>query len=442
MVKSLYGGGTAISKQDWGSLGANLTTFVGKGLVWASKQKGKIKDALDNLKDLQKTSPETKQLPTPTYIIDITAIAVFFVDFLNGFGTPESGSSLKTAADKWDLYTQELELGCVPHPSDWSGEAAAAYAAQNALLAGFAKTLKGYDKELKALVTSQGDAVAKAHLIIAIISAVLTAAQGIAQALYMIQPPGVGIKVSIVFQITAALAATGTVMAYESIAIDNSRTVAEQLDSLGGKYEALGKQVEAKLDGSFGEKIQGSVAPESTSNLSAFRGISDGLTPYSFAPSLSDLINGAGDEVSPPQRALLEAATEEKEPALQELGAQEETPPVAPAPAAPGVPFTPPSLAQVQQMSNQISQLSQPANSLNQTLNQGVSQIQQLAQSAKGQAGAPPAPADTVDDVEKVDDVKDAETGAAAGGEGTERAPIDAGSGGAAPAGTGRERVV
>jgi hypothetical protein len=41
-----------------------------------------------------------------------------------------------------------------------------------------------------------------------------------------------------------------------------------------------------------------------------------------------------------------------------------------------------------------------------------------------------------------VDDVKDGSAGAAPGGEGAERAPIDAAASGDKPSGTGRERVL
>jgi EspA/EspE family len=432
-VKSLYSGGTAVQNKDWASLGASAGTIVGKGLIYASKQSTTLANALK--------ASGTKVLPTPTAIVDAAALALLLVDFLNGFGTPNSGSAVSTAADKLDLFMKDLDPGCVPDARDWSGTAATAYTGQNALLKGYAQQMKELDATLKGYLGSQAAKVKEAHMCITVCVAVLTAAAGVALALYLI--PLVGPEVSCAWQIIAAFACCAAVLVIEMLTLSNSMSLSNDVAALGQKYVALGKDVETKLAGSFG-KIQGKVATETSSKLSGFHGISDGLTSFSFAPSLSDLAAKAGDKVSSPQRALLDASSGKEDAAAKSpAGAKVETPsattPAAAATPAAGVTFTPPSLAQMSQMSQmsaQISQMSQPISNLSQTVNQGVSQIQQLAQSAKG-PGDPAALA-----ADEVDDVKDAQDGAASGSGGTERAPIDAATSGAEPAGAGRERVL
>jgi len=425
-VKSLYSGGTAAQNKDWASLGASAGTIVGKGLIYASKQSTTLANALK--------ASGTKVLPTPTAIVDAAALALLVVDFLNGFGTPNSGSAVSTAADKLDLFMKDLDPGCVPDARDWSGTAATAYMGQNALLKGYAQQMKELDATLKSYLGSQADKVKEAHMCITVNVAVLTAAAGVALALYLI--PVVGPGVSCAWQIIAAVACCMAVLAIEMQTLGNSMSLSNDVAALGQKYVTLGKDVETKLAGSFG-MIQGKVATETSSKLSSFHGISDGLTSFSFAPSISDL----AAKVSSPQRALLDASSGKEEAAAKSpAGGKAETPtattPAAAATPAASVTFTPPSLAQMSQMSAQISQMSQPISNLSQTVNQGVSQVQQLAQSAKG-PGDPAAVA-----ADEVDDVKDAEAGAAAGGGGAERAPIDAATSGTEAAGTGRERVL
>jgi EspA/EspE family len=436
-VKSAYSGGSAIQNQDWATLGASAATIVGKGLIYAAKR-GALQKTLG-------TDAVKKALPTPTAIVDFAALALLLVDFLNGFGTPNSGSAVSTAADKLDLFMKDLDPGCVPDARDWSGTAATAYIAQNALLKGYASDMKTLDKELKGYLASQAAKVKEAHMCITVNVAVLTAAAGIALALYMI--PVVGVAVSQAWQIVAAFACCMAVFVVEMLTLSNSMSLSHDIAALGQKYVKLGKDVETKLAGSYGQ-IRGKVATETASQLSNFRGISDGLTSFSFAPSISDLADKAGSKVSAEQRELLDVASEKGQPAAKtSAGAKAETPapaavtpaPAAATPVAPaaGVAFTPPSLAQMTQMANVASQMSQPVSSLGQSVNQGVSQVQQMAQSGKG-PGDPAPPADEAADGKD----KDAEAGAAAGSGGAERAPIDAVTSGAEQAGPGRERVL
>ncbi|WAJ45169.1 EspA/EspE family type VII secretion system effector [Mycobacterium sp. Aquia_216] len=410
------------------NLGASAATIVGKGLIYAGKQNAVLAKALKE--------SGTKVLPTPTAIVDAAALAVTIVDLLNGFGSPNSGSAVSTAADKLDLFIKDLDPGALPDPRDWSGTAATAYAGQVALLKGYATTMKEYDKILKGYLAEQAAAVKQAHLCCNVNVAVLTAAAGIALAMYLIPIAGPGISQA--WQIIAAFACCAAVFVVEMLTLSSSMGLSNQLSTLGQKYVELGKDVDTKLAGSFG-KIEGKVLAETSNKLSGFRAVSDGLTDYSFAaaPTVSKLGAAAGDKASPAQKAVLESNSQvaAKSSADTKTDTPTKTSDKTPTPAA----YTPPSLAQ-------IGQASQGLNQVSQTLSQGMQQIQSLAQSAKGSApAAAPVAAHDVSDVKDEDAKKDeeAKAGAAAGKDGTERAPVDAAApAAAAPAAAGRERVL
>lgn len=432
VVKSFYSGGSAVQNQDWATLGASAGTIVGKGLIYASKQSTTLANAL-------KTSG-TKMLPTPTAIVDAAAIALLVVDFLNGFGTPNSGSAVSTASDKLDLFITDLDPGCIPDARDWSGAAATAYIAQVTTLKGYAETMKEYDKTLKGHLKSQADKVSEAHMCITVNVAVLTAAAGVALALYLI--PIVGPEVSLAWQIIAAFACCMAVFALEMLTLSNSMSLSHEVAALAQKYVTLGKDVETKLAGTFG-KIQGKVATETSSYRSNFQGVSDSLKSFSAAPTISSLAAAAGDSASPSQKALLNAYSVKEEAAVtSSASAQTETPsaPAAAAttPTAAGVTFTPPTGAQVSQMAGQASKISQQ---VSQPVNQAMQQVQQIAQMGQ-QSGQGAAAAATDDAAEKPPAEDTADAGAASGKGGSERAPIDAPKGGAEAAAAGRERVL
>src|SRR3984885_14279996 len=225
-VKSLYSGGSAVQNKDWGSLGASAGTIVGKGLIYASKQSTTLANAL-------KTSG-TKILPTPTAIVDAAALALLVVDFLNGFGTPNSGSAVSTAAGKLDLFMKDLDPGCIPDSRDWSGTAATAYTGQNALLKGYAQQMKDLDATLKGYLESQADKVKEAHMCITVNVAVLTAAAGVALALYLI--PLIGPEVSCAWQIIAAFACCAAVLVIEMLTLANSMSLSNDVAALGEQY--------------------------------------------------------------------------------------------------------------------------------------------------------------------------------------------------------------
>ncbi|MCV7410484.1 hypothetical protein AWC05_01435 [Mycobacterium florentinum] len=408
-------------------------------MIYAGKQNAVLAKALKD--------SGTKALPTPTAIVDAAALAVTIVDLLNGFGTPNSGSAVSTAADKLNLFLKDLDPASIPDPRDWSGDAATAYIGQVNTLKGFVDKFKTYDQTLKGYLSKQAGEVKQAHLCCTVNVAVLTAAAGIALAMYLIPIAGPGISQA--WQIIAAFACCAAVFVVEMLTLSSSMGISNQCATLGQQYVQLGKDVTAQLAGSFG-RIQGKVASDTSSKLSGFRAVSDGLTDYSFAsatPSVNKLAAAAGDKVAPEQKALLESSSD-KAAAAKTTDTKKDTTTKTgdktPAPAA----FTPPSLAQ-------IGQASQGLNQVGQTLGQGMQQIQSLAQSAKGSApAAAPVAAHDVSDVKddedknKEDDAKkDGETGAAAGAAagkdgGTERAPVDAAAPAAAPAGAGRERVV
>jgi uncharacterized protein YukE len=434
-VKSFGSGVTAASTGDWANLGASAATILGKGMIYAGKQNAVLAKALKD--------SGTKLLPTPTAIVDAAALAVSIVDLLNGFGSPNSGSAVATAKDKFALFTKDLDPGAIPDPRDWSGTAATAYIGQVNALKGFVDQMNQLDQTLKDKLGKQAAEVKQAHLTCTVNVAVLTAAAGIALALYLIPIAGPGISQA--WQIVAAFACCAAVFVVEMLTLASSMGLANDLTALGLKYVQLGKDTDAKMAGNFG-KIQGKIATESSSKLSSFHGISDGLTSFSFAGiTVSKLASQPGAKVPPEQKALLDDASEKASTARTstETPAKAAGDKTTPAPAAT---FTPPSLAQMGQMSQGMNQMAQ-------TLGQGMQQIQSLAQSAKGSAppAAPPIPAHEVGDVRGEDGLtdeerdkkkKDEEAGAASGKDGTERAPVDAGTGAATPAAAGRERVL
>jgi hypothetical protein len=433
-VKSFGSGVTAASTQDWANLGASAATILGKGMIYAGKQNAVLAKALKD--------SGTKVLPTPTAIVDAAALAVSIVDLLNGFGSPNSGSAVSTAKDKFALFTKGLDPGAIPDPRDWSGTAATAYIGQVNALKGFVDQMNQLDQTLKEKLGKQAAEVKQAHLTCTVNVAVLTAAAGIALAMYLIPVAGPGISQA--WQIIAAFACCAAVFVVEMLTLSSSMGLANELTALGLKYVQLGKDTDAKMAGNFG-KIQGKVATESSSKLSSFHGISDGLTSFSFAGiTVSKLANEPGAKVAPEQKALLNDASEKASAARtsSETPAKATGDKTTPAPAAA---YTPPTLAQMGQMSQGLNQMTQ-------TLGQGMQQIQSLAQSAKGSApaAAPPISAHEVGDVKDEDEDKKkkdeeaaAQAGAASGAGGTERAPVDAAAApAAAGAPGGRERVL
>ena len=411
----LGGAGTSASGGDWLGLGANLAAAAGNAAAFASTQSKALADALKNA--------GTKVLPTPTAILDVAMLALVVVDLLNGFGTPNSGAAVSTAAEKLDLFMKDLDLGCVPDARDWSGAAADAYVDQNTILKGLAESMKDLDKRLKDLVARQGNEVQTAHHCIAITSLVLTAAQGVALALYLI--PVVGPGISCGWQIIAALAAGATVLTFEMLTLSSSMSISQQVDAVALEYIQLGEDAEVKLAGTFGQ-INGKAAEQTSSKVAGFTAISDGMSAFSGTPTVASLANTslAREGASPAQRALLDAASATRVDASADLPATTGDGATPPTPA-----FTPPTLSQINQASGQLAKMSghvsQPMNLMNQT----TGQVQSVAQMGhQGQGAAAPAEKTaeeraTTEEAALAGDVGGAWAGA--GTEAGERAPID-----------------
>jgi hypothetical protein len=410
----LGGAGASAHRQDWVGLGTNLGAAAGNVAGYASKQSKALADALKNV--------GTKVLPTPTAILDVAMLALVVVDFLNGFGVPNSGAAVSNAADKLDLFMKDLDPGCIPDARDWSGAAADAYVNQNTILKGLVESMKDLDKQLKDLVANQGNEVQTAHDCIAITSLVLTAAQGVALALYLI--PVVGPGVSCAWQIIAALAACTTVLAFEMLTLSNSMFISQEVDAVGLEYIQLGKDAEVKLAGTFGQ-IHGKGAEQTSSKVAGFTAISDGMSAFSGTPTVALLANTslAREGASPAQRALLVAASETRVAASADLPAT-----TGDGATPPTLAFTPPTLSQINQASGQHAKMSghvsQHTNLMNQTTGQ-VQSVAQLGQQGHGAAAPAEKAAEESATTEEAALAGDVE-GAGAGTEAGVRAPIGA----------------
>jgi hypothetical protein len=421
---------------------------------------GKVAEALfkrqasEAFKKAAEAAAKKVGMPTPVYVIDAMMLAINLVALLNGFGD-ERASSIATAKEQLDNVKLNLEAA-VPDSRDWSGDSATAYINMVTQLQAFVQTMEDVDKEFKNFVVNQADSVKQANMCISYSTLALIACYVPAYALYLI--PVVGAEISLAFQIVAATAVGFAVFAMEMLTLANSMSVSNQLQATITKYDTLGTSVVNDMAGDFGELegtlkgMQGKTATETSSKLSTFRAISDGLTSFSFANiTISGLADQAGNSVSAQQRDLLAASSGKEEAvARSSAGAQAQTPsattPPAAATPADGATFTPPSLAQISQMSGQVSEISQ---NLSQPVNQGMQQVQQFVQMGQqAQQGAAPAAAAAAEKAPAEEAAaeeaaaKDAEAGAAAGGEGAERAPVDTAKSGAEAAAGGRERVL
>jgi uncharacterized protein YukE len=414
VFQRLGGAGSAGYAQDWVGLAANLGAVGGKIAEYASKQNATLIKALKD--------SGTKVLPTPTAILDAAMLAIFFVDFLNGFGPPDTGSAFSTASDKIDNVLEKLD-NALPDSRDWSGDAATAYINQNAILKGLVQSLKDTDKKMKNLVASQGNEVKKAHTCISVTSLVFTACLGVALALYLI--PITGPEISCAWQIVTAFGGCMSVFAFEMFTLSNSMSIRSQIDAVALEYGQLQKDAQQKLAGSFATlNLQASTAEN---RVSSFKAVSDSLHAFAAPPTVSSLADTAGASASPaqhallsappPQQALVGASSATETPKETPKGKDTTTPPPAVAPV---------SMAKVGQFAQMAGQLSQPISQTMQQVQQLGQQISQAAQQAKG--AAQPA--------------EKAAAGAAPAAEGAERAPIEAAERGAEQQGDRPARVL
>jgi hypothetical protein len=410
-------------RQDWVGLGANIGALAGKAVWYSKGQSAALKAALE--------AGGKKILPTPTAIIDVTMVAVVVVDLLNGFGAPDSGVGFASGVDKLKNVDSKLELS-IPDSRDWSGNSADAYTEANAALRALVTQMQELDRAMQKIVAGQSAEIKQAHQTMAILGFALVASQGVALLMYMI--PLVGPEVSFLFQVAAALAATTTVIVQETLVLARSLNAATAAEKVAADYVALGKR--AELGGTFATI---SVTGAQETRYSSFKEISDSMSAFTKAPTVAQVVNAAGSNVSEERRALLNAFTTD-EPPTNATPDTPETPEVPDVPAddvTPATPaFTMPTMAQVSQMTGQMAKitndLSQPMNVANQaatSIQQMVSSAQQGAQQGESAEAAPvdapvaePPAAATEDYRINPDDMG---LGAGSGAEAGERAPVD-----------------
>lgn len=416
---------------------------------------GKVAEALfkrqasEAFKKATEAAAKKVGLPTPTYIIDAMMLAINLVALLNGFGD-ERASSISTAKEQLENVKLQLEAA-IPDSRDWSGDAADAYVKMVDQLTAFVNTLQTTDKEFQAYVVNQADSVKKANMCISYSTLALIASYIPALALYAV--PLIGAELSLAYQIIAAFAVGAAVFAMEMMTLANSMSVSNQLNSTIATYNTLGTSVVNDMAGDFGsleettKALRGQTTVLTSSKLSSFRGISDGLSAFSFAGiTVSKLADQSGSGVSDQQRALLSASDAKAAAAKTSTDTPAKATDKTTTPAATPSSFTPPTLAQMGQMSQGLNQFGQ-------TFSQGAQQISQLAQQAKT-AAPTAAPAGLVSDVKGDDGLTDEErdkkkkdeeaAGAASGTGGAGAVPIDtaAPAPAAAAAPAGRERVL
>ncbi len=368
---------------------ANAGAAVGK-FVWYGRDKlPYLKEALKNYTNLA-LDDNNKMLPTPTFIIDITMVLIVQVDLFNGFWFPgEVAEDFVLGISAFDNHRQALQRS-EPDPDEWDGDSAAAYAAANEELILLSEKMKELDAKMQDLVEKQADAVQLAHDVIALTAMGLVFAQGVALLLYL-KPPPVGPQLSYWFQIVVAGAALDTVIIYEMITAEESKTNAQEANILAPDYDGV---TQALQPSGTSAVIEVPRAVEST--VSRFKAVTDRMSGVSAMPDLASMASLAGEGASAEVRALFSTF----------IGGGE-TPGGTPA-------FTLPTLSQLIQAAQVSGHLSEHMNLVNQTTGQ---RPQRASMAAQGQGA--PAPAEEAALEGEVD-------GAGAGvASATERAPIE-----------------
>ena len=406
--KSAYGAGTSAYQEDWLGFGANLGAGVGKTMYWARNQIPFLKNKLSAIK------------PTPTYIIDLTMVAVQLTDFINGFAVPDRGQDFEAGSDRYE--TLELLLqAAVPDARDWDGDAAQAYAETNAALQVLAQTMQELDAQMKTLLSEYGDRVQDAHTYIAVLVMSLVFAQGIALFLFMI--PVYGKAISFGFQVLTAFTAITLTLINEDMTRMASESVAQQVDALTGEYEkvtASATQLVGDVTVSEMQKslasVQGQLAATPESRVGSFQAIS---TSMSGIPDVATLVNRG---VAEDERQLIDLLMSGEGLAVDspDEGADDSSDQMAEASAtsatSAAATLTLPTMAQMTAWSEQAAKFSGNLAQHMNLVNQTVGSVQSLASMAQqGQGAAAPA--------------EEAADAGAEGAEGAERAPVDAAAG-------------
>lgn len=94
-----------------------------------------------------------------TPILDVANVIHTSLNLLNGFGGPNNGGSLSSAADSLDKAVLNLELAA--NTSGWAGDAEASYSAANTAQQERVKGMAGIDRDFKTALTTQADQVLK-----------------------------------------------------------------------------------------------------------------------------------------------------------------------------------------------------------------------------------------------------------------------------------------
>jgi len=109
--------------------------------------------------DANAAAAKAKASKWVTPILDAANVIHMSLNLLNGFGGPNNGGSLSSAADSLDKAVLNLELAA--NTSGWAGDAEASYSAANTAQQERVKGMAGIDRDFKTALTTQADQVLK-----------------------------------------------------------------------------------------------------------------------------------------------------------------------------------------------------------------------------------------------------------------------------------------
>ncbi|MEE6179555.1 EspA/EspE family type VII secretion system effector [Mycobacterium sp. 050134] len=222
-VQRGQGATAAAYQEDWLSFGANLGAVGGKA-TWY------LRDKLPKLADGLKAPGPT---PTPTTIIDTAMILISLMDLLNGFWVPDDGLDFDTGHKDFENTYLNLELG-QSDVSKWDGDAARRYATLNKELQDLAAKMQMLDTKMQTCLQEHGEAVQKAHEVIALAVMSLFIAEGIA--LLMWAWPVIGPNWSVAFQIATVTTLLLTVCQSEHAVVRSSHDKSALIEAVTNDY--------------------------------------------------------------------------------------------------------------------------------------------------------------------------------------------------------------
>ncbi len=367
---------------------------------------------------------KANQKPTPTYIVDLCMVAIFIVDFFNGFNAPEKGPELGTG--KAEFKNVELySLLARADSGKWSGTDADDYKIANDALRQLAIDLQTLDGAMKDQVAAQGAMVDLAHRNIALLGMSLVIAQGIALAMFFGGPAGA--KASYIWQGIVVAATVVTLTASQTYVAVNQNFNGVTVNGKTEEYKAIkarAKELQEHRPKAFATKLADETE---VASLRSFQG-------PPAVPFESRTVASLVEEAAPLEdRAVLKALMDDGATNGDGTPGDGETPDPAPKPD-PAPPFQAPTLAQLSKASGQLAQISGHVSQHMNLMNQSMGQVQQIAQMFQGAQGAAapaeeaaaeeaalagPAPAEAA----LAEAVEGA--GAGAGAEAAERAPVE-----------------